>query len=219
MANEGPDIILFLDKSRLYIYAGDGVERLDFPENLVRDFEIVDKGNFDGAVDVFIKAKKIKPGKIWVVLSGAVSFNKEVPAGDPDAAQTMTKDFLEEVPFDQIISRGYRSQAGIRVISTNLEIIEALEDIFARDGFIFEGIVPSAIFPNYNTKKILDADFARFALANRKLMYQANMLQKIAPQAVHEAAEAKTKSKYLPYLLAGFGALILILILTIVLRK
>lgn len=220
MATEGRDTILFLDRDRLFVYDANNILKLDMPPQVIRDLDILDKSGFDSLVDSFINTKKIDPGKLWIILSDSVCFNKDITQADPVKLEEEVRDFLEAVPFDQIISKRFRAQTGVRIIAGNLEMIEAIVEIFERHGFDTEAITPSAIFPGYNTRKVLDADFARYIVANKGLVRQGNMLAKIAPAApTAEAPEPKKKNKLLPYLLMGFGVLLVILVATLMSRK
>jgi hypothetical protein len=222
MAVDGRRALLFLLNNGILVYDGDGIERLDIPTNIVRDLEIIDKSSFDGAVDAFIKTRKLPPANLWIILSDKVSFSKDIPKAEVSKMEEEAKNFLDAIPFDEVISKKFNSQGGgVRVIATNSEVIDALEEIFARNGFVLEGVVPSAIFTGF-TGKPLDEDFAKFALENEKLMIASNMLQTrealsaTAPQPVQGATK---KTKLLPYLLIGFGVLLVILVISIVLRS
>jgi hypothetical protein len=216
MAGEGRDTIIFLDKNRLYIYDGNGVLRLDVPENVIRDVDVIDKSSFDSLVDTFIKTKKLDPSHIWMVLADGVCFSKDVIETEPTKIDNGIKDFLEAVPFDQILSKRYRAQQGVRVIATNLEYVEAITEIFEREGFSMEGIVPGAIFPGFNPKKVLDAELAKYILENKNLMRAGNMLTKVSlPVATTETPEAPKKTKLLPFLIAGFAGLLIILVVVL----
>lgn len=212
--------VLFLDKNRIFVYDGNGITKLDIPTTIIRDIDVVDKSGLDSLLDTLIKSKKLAPGKLWIILSDTICFSRDFTEVDPVKLEVQIKDFLEAVPFDQIVSKKYRSQTGVRIIASNYEFLEAVGEIFERDGFGVEGIIPSAIFPGYNTKKILDSDFAKYILASRNVMRQGNMLQKVeAPKpAVTETTEPKKKSTLLPYLLIGFGVLIAILIAVLFIR-
>jgi hypothetical protein len=220
MAQDSHDTILFLERDRVGVYDANNILRLDMPPQVVRDIDIIDKSGFDTLIDSFIKTKKLNPGKLWIILSDAVCFSKDIVDGDTPKIEGEVKDFLEAVPFDQIISKRFRSQGGIRVIASNLELIEAVIEIFERNGFDTEAITPSAIFPGGVGKKILDPEFAKYIITNKNLVRQGNMLAKVAgPAPAPESSEPKKKNKLLPYLLAGFGLLLAILVSVLLTRK
>lgn len=102
-----------------------------------------------------------------------------------------------------------------------MELVEAVIEIFERNGFDAEAVTPAAIFPGYNTKKILDVDFARFIVANKNLVRQGNMLQKVSlpAQVAAGAPEPPKKNPLLPYLIVGFVILLAVLGLVLMMRK
>jgi hypothetical protein len=221
MAAEGHDAIIFLDKNRIYVQAGDGVIKLDVPDTIIRDVDVIDKSGFDTLVDNFIKTKKLEPSRMWVILPDTVCFTKDFSQADVVKSDSAMRDFLEAIPYDQVISKKYRSGQNIRIIATNLEYIEAVTEIFERNGFLAEGIIPGAVFPGYTTKKILDAEYAKFILENKSLMRAANMFAKITVPSNNpiEPAAPQKHGKMLPYLIAGFVVLIIILGVVLFLRK
>ena len=216
MAEGGREAIIFLDKNRIFVYDGNGILRLDIPETVIRDVDIIDKSGFDSLVDTFIKTRKLDSAQVWLVLADGICFSKDVIETDPLKIEGEIKDFLEAVPFDKVISKRYRAGGGIRVIATNLEYVEAVIEIFEKEGFVTEGIVPGAMFPGFNTKKVPDADFARYILENKNLMRMGNMLTKVTlPSNTHETTETPKKSKLLLYLISGFVILLIILVVAI----
>lgn len=220
MAEGGRDAIIFLDKNQLFVYDGNGVLKLDIPETIIRDVDIIDKSGFDSLVDTFIKTKKLNPTQVWLILADGVCFSKDVTQTDSVKIEGEIKDFLESVPFDQVLSKRYRAQQGVRVIATNLEYVEAITEIFEREEFVMEGIIPGAVFPGFNVKKVLDANFARYILENKNLMRAGNMLTKVnLPVNQPGTPEPQKKSKLLPYLIIGFIVLLIIFLAVIFLRK
>jgi hypothetical protein len=219
MATDGRDAVLFLDKNRIFVYDGDNILKVELPAGIIRDLDVIDKTGFDSLIDSFIKIKKITASHLWLVLADSVCFGKDVTQTDPIKIEDEIKDFLEAVPFDQIVSKKYRAQKGIRVIATNLELLEAIGEIFERNEFELEGIVPSAIFLGFNARKTLDLDFAKYIIASKNLIRQGNMLQKVeAPQVTPEAPAPQKKGKLLLVLIAGFSVLLIILVV-LVLKK
>ena len=219
MAEGGRDAIIFLDKNRFFVYDGNDILRVDIPETIIRDVDVVDKSGFDSLVDNFIKTKKLDPAQIWLILADGVCFNKDIIQTDPIQVESEIRDFLDAVPFDQILSKRYKADKGVRIITSNLEYIEAVIEIFARNEFVVVGVVPSAIFPVFNTKKILDTDFAKNILENKSLMRSGNMLARVnLPVSPTGNPEPKKKSKLLPFLIGGFVLLLTILIIVIVSR-
>ncbi len=220
MASEG-DTIIFIARNLFYVYDANNIFKLEVPQTVIRDLDIIDKTSLDGLVDKFVKDKKLGTGGLWIILSDEVCFSKDIGQADAAKLESEIRDFLETVPFDQIISKRFKSQAGVRVIAANLEVVEAVVEIFDRNGFVTGAVTPAVIFPGYSTKKALDPDFARFILVNKNLARQGNMLAKASlPVSTSEVPREpdKKKNRLLPYLLVGFGVLLVILVATILLR-
>lgn len=221
MAKEA-DTVLFLERNRITIYDANSILKLDVPPAVTKDMEIVDKGGFDSLLENFIKSKKLDPGLLWVVLSDEICFSHDVSEADASKLEAEVRDFLETVPFEQVISKRFKSQTGVRVIAANLEMVEAATDIFERNGFVIEAITPAAIFPGFAAKKALDPASARFIISNKNIARQGNMLARINPPRPASPAPQennKSKNKLLPYLLVGFFVLLVILVAALLLRR
>lgn len=220
MADGGHDGIIFLDRNRIFVYDGNGILRLDVPETITRDTDIIDKSGFDTLVDTFIKSKKINSLPVWLVLADGICFSKDVTEVDVIKADDEIKDFLEAIPFDKVISKKYKSAGGIRIIATNLEYIEAVMDVFDKDEFVMEGIVPGVLFPGFTTKKVLDPDFVKYILGSKNRMSMGNMLTKVTlPATSIDVPETHKKNKLLPFLLGGFALLLIILVFVLIAGK
>jgi len=216
------EAIILLDKNRIFVFNGNEFLTLDVPETVVRDIDIVDKSGFDSLVDTFIKTKRLNSAPVWLILADGICFGKDVAETDATKVEGEIKDFLDAIPFDKVISKRYRAGNGVRVIAANQEYIEAVIEIFEKNGFVTEGIVPGAMFPGFSTRKVLDADFARYILGNRDLMIMGNMLSKVfLPANTHETPQEapNKKSKLLPFLIGGFVILLIILVVVIMARR
>lgn len=223
MADGAKDTILYLDRSSLYAYTGDRIVRLDFPGEALKDLEIIDKSAFDEALDKFITLNKLQPERIWTVLSESICFTKDFETSDQAKFEKDIKEFLDAVPFDQVISKRFKSSSGVSVIAANKNLVDGITDIFERKGFRVEGVTPAIIFPTVGGRRVFDEAFAKVIMGNGQLAESGNMIQKIQPErtqtnpAETNGTPAK-KSKMLPYLIGVFAILIAILLVLLVLR-
>ncbi len=221
MAGEGRDAVLFLDKNSLSVFDGSGIANLEIPPALIRDVDVIDKSGFDTLVNDFIKTQKLAPAKLWIVFAESICFSKELNPKVPTELEDEVRDFLEAVPFDQILYKKYKGTTGVRVIATNLELAEAVGEIFERNAFGLAGLVPQALFPGFNTRKTMEADFAKTVIANKNLMRQGNMLARVEVEKSAPAEpvqEPKKQGKMLPFLIIGFVVLLVILGVVLYLR-
>lgn len=223
MSDGGRDTIIFIDRNNISIYAGDQIMRLEIPSQVLMDLDIIDKGGFDSAVDTFIKSKKISASHVWIILSEAICFSRDFEEKDQGKLENDIKNFTDAVPFDLVISKRYKSQTGVRVIASNLGFIETVREIFEREGFSVEGVVPGIIFPVVGSKRQLDAEFAKAVLTNIPLAVQANMMPKpITEKVGSEPLENNGKNHKkgtLPYLIGVFVVLIVILLVVVFTRS
>jgi hypothetical protein len=222
MADGAKDTIIYIDRNSLYVYTGDKILRADFPQNVVKDLEIIDKSGFDEVLEKFIMVNKLFPEKVWIILSEGVCFIKEFNVQDETKLEEEIKYFLDAVPFDQIISKKYKSAQGLTVIAANMNFTEGVRDIFERKGFNVMGITPALIFPSPNGKRVFDEGFVKIILGNGQIAESGNMIQKVSTepsQAIRvENGSPQKKSKMLPYLIGVFALLLVILVVALVLR-
>ncbi len=215
--------VLYLEKDRLFFYDGEKVFKLDFTPDTVRDLDLVNEDLLANLILQFIDRSKINPANYVFVIAEPALFTQESAEKDQAKLEAQFQNFIDLVPFNSVLAKKYPTAGGSKFVAVNQELVIGISESFEQRGFVRDGIVPAMIFSQIAGKKGLDADSAEYILANQNLVKGRSMLE--ATQSVQKeevaapAPGAPAKSKTLPYLLAGFGVLLIILVIVILLRR
>ncbi len=165
--------IIYIDRNNLYFYGGNvhAPLTLPFQPAVVRDIEVINAEVLEKQIGDFIKNNKIEPTESGIVIAHQSSFIKVIPPKTPpDQVEQQRKQFVENVPFEDILTKEFTSEKGIKIITTNKELAYLIRDIFNKNHFTVEFIAPSAaLYP--------DGDVTFNATAAQQILNKASMLK------------------------------------------
>jgi hypothetical protein len=198
--------VIYLMKDKFQFYSGyDGkIFEFRFVPEIVRDLDIINGGLLENLVKVFVSNNKIPPSGIVFVLAENAYFSKDFTAsaqqktGSNSAEVTkefLRKDadeFIEHVPFDNVVSKTLPIKDGIKVCATNKDFYESIAIAFEHLGFTVESVVPGVVLGNgLSLRPTLDQAMASMILQKVSGVKEYNLLgqQVFQPQVKQEAEE------------------------------
>ncbi len=153
-------IYLQRDKFQLFSpYLGRILEFRFVPE-IVRDLDIINEALLDNLVKVFVTNGKIAPSNLIFVLADTAYFTKDILLSGQDqkvsntsnavavaneVLQKQADEFIEHVPFDNVVSKTLPLKNGIKVCATNKDFYEAFVIAFEHLGFTTESVIPGLV--------------------------------------------------------------------------
>lgn len=168
--------IIVLERNSLYFYGSNilnTVLRLDFPPEIARDLEIFDKQKISDYVKSFILNNRISSANLLLILSQSVIFEKILPPMEQDKLEIEMQKFLDNVPFENIISRNFSIDKNYRIIATNKTFVDIVKAVFETKGFVFESTLPY-FFVKQNSNSGIDLQSAKNVLNNFDSLKQQN---------------------------------------------
>lgn len=145
-----PTGILFIDSSRIDVYdsSKNTVLSLDFPQELIRYSEILDREKLHDLVKSFIETNKLVPSSLIVVLAKNILFQKDFVKDQEtqEQQQLQAQTFIDNVPFEAIGSKIVPLDKGIRVIAANADLYESIMSTFQQLGFSIQSLLPVTLF-------------------------------------------------------------------------
>src|SRR3989338_4877409 len=149
---------VFKPKALLYLTRGDFIlylpkeavqTRCDFPKGSIVALEITDSGKLEGHISNFLKAAKLKPHRLTIVLSEDIYFAKQIKAQDSQKIEKLIENFLDKVPFDssQLAKKTFSQDGQLTTIATNKNLFEVVKKVFETQKWREDTIVPDLIFP------------------------------------------------------------------------
>ena len=217
--------VLLLKRDGFDYYEDKSGRILSFPFSLavVNSLEIVNLEELKMQIKAFVEINKVLRADLLIILSADILFEKDIQTQDPNIQSQETQKFLDIVPFESISTKLLPMEQGLRVITVNKNLVDAVRTSHENLGFSIEGIVPYEMLGgllsgvnslNIETSKAIIGKFdslkdASFEFENEK---------KPIPQVESHTGKS-TKSRLRLYAMLGvFGLLLLILIFLIIIR-
>lgn len=117
---------------------------MEIPPDVFADLELIDRKKIDLLIKKFITANKLGPKNIILLLSTQVTYDKDFPRGSIEIEKGI-EEFLELVPFENVISKKSLFAGRIKVIAANREFCDSIKSTFINSGFIVSGIYPLSL--------------------------------------------------------------------------
>ena len=226
MATGDHPIIIFLDRGGFVIYEDvlSNVWQFPFAPELVRNLDVVNKEQLTTLIKGFIQTNKVVPGKIVVILSDSVIFQKDLttqaqPQLDLAAKELQDKEiknFLDNVPFEETMSRVIN---GLRIVAANKDLMDTILEPFKKIGCIVNAVVPAFIYEKYiDFSGGLNKNIAKTVFQQGDILKQGSLLinEAQAPKEVPAdeipAQPAKKSNNLRQYMLSGVFVLLLLLL-------
>lgn len=238
-----PSVIYILkDKFQFYSSLDGKIYEFRFVPEVIRDLDVVNGGLLENLIKVFITNTKLPPSNIVIVLADSAYFTKDFvipPQQKPATNQrTITREllqknageFVEHVPFDNVVSKIIPIKDGLKVCATNKDFYEAIAITLEHMGFVVECVVPGIVLGNgLSLRPILDPAMANLILQKINGVKEYNMLgQKVfQPEVKQETEEVdevelermqskKPNKKRLYGMVGLLGSLIIVLVIVFV---
>lgn len=192
-----------------------GTLQVDFPPDTFADGDLINKEKFLLLLQAFIQTNKIEPCPLILVFSKSISFEKEFEENTvSEKSEAEITEFIELVPFEDVLSKIYKLNNKKRAIAFNRELFENVNYGFEREKFTVVSAVPYSVLEVMITELADNLDL-NILLSKFEVMKQYNFENDIEPLKNSDSkteAEIKTKNNKRTYLLLGvFGILAVIL--------
>lgn len=203
-----------------------------FVPEIVRDLDVVNKELLSNLLKIFISNNNIPKSSFIIVIADSASIIKDFitpPPADPQVQQSpqiqeQANEFLEHMPFEEVSSKSFPVDNGIRVYGTNKELYESVKDAFVQEGFEILMVLPAITMgTEISTKTALDADVINNIVKKEPLLKEFNLLKQTSQPVQTEenvientepVKQEKKSDKKKTILLSGvFVVLIIVLII------
>lgn len=212
-------LIIVLNPSALEIFSHETLQSwtIPLPPSIISNLEVIDRDGLDVLIADWTKKLAYQATEIIWLLSVATVFEATFPEKDKERWDTMTVQFLDTVPFEEVLSHVYAPIEGRNVVATNQDLISALRHGFAVHGYQTKAIIPLRLV---GITPPITATSAKALLANLSQLLHDNMVvpdEDTHTPLISGSPTPKPKSQ-LPLLLAVFGVLLAILAVVIYLN-
>ena len=142
--------VLFIDSNRIDVFNSlkNTVISLDFPQEIIKYSEILDREKLHLQLKSFIETNKIPPSSLIVILAKNILYQKDLVKDQETREQQelQAQDFVDNVPFEAVGSKIVPLEKGIRVIAANADLYESIMSTFQQAGFSIQSLLPVTLF-------------------------------------------------------------------------
>ena len=177
-------VIIYLKRNSLELIK-DGHDtpssHLDFPPNIAKWEEIIDRAKFENLLSSFLLKEISKREKIIILLSDEVVFQKTFPK-DQIITDGDFQKFVAAIPFDplNLSAKQVKTQNELYFTGTNKTLYEIVVSLLAQHKIKVQAVVPAIIF---GINDPLISNNLSNITSNSKLLKAANFLEKVkAPE-------------------------------------
>ncbi len=213
--------VIFLKRNSFLIYAEgrQAILSLDLPETIVKNLELLNKDQLEIYLKDFFEKNRLGPLSLIIVPTDEVLFEKNLANAKVTELQAEVGKFLANVPVDEPLSKVYKQDGGYKITVLNSDFASYLKASFVDLGCTIEAFIPYfAAVKDLNSTNLSTIEIARNIIKRLDTLKPDQFVfmdeeqiptEKPVIQTVPSAKKSETKT--LPYLLATFGFLLLIL--------
>jgi hypothetical protein len=241
--------VIYIQRDKFQIYSPLMASVLEFrfvPE-MIRDLDVINKELLEGVLKIFIEQNKIPVGNLVVFLADNVAFVKDFKLPDTSSSDQKSgeegsvdkakkamlekevKDYIELTPFEEVASKRFVIENGVRVFITNKDLYLSIKEAFEKEGFAVDMVIPGLLLGNnISAQPTLTPQIAEFVLQHVSTLKQNNLLVKdIVQEEFKEEPEkeennfdvkeekVKPKTNKRLFLLIGVFALLIIALVVV----
>lgn len=209
-------LVILVTRGSLEIFGeGDSaVQSLPLPATIVDNLEVLNKDALYTLITDWTKQKTYRDTEITWVLSPEICFTQVISSTDQDNIDSETLQFLDTVPFEEIVSRIYSTTTGRLLVATNQALINALIQGFSLHGYTTHSVVPGQILGIESglTPELIGLTRKKAGeLKRESLLVPVLAEPKMSPQVLAVGTSVQKPKSQLPLLLTIFLVLLAIL--------
>lgn len=208
--------IFYLEGHRAIFYGGNVINMisLEWPLDVIKDLEVLNKEKLATLIQAFVQSNNIVPCSVLIVLSQAVTFEKDLQESPSEDQDREMQKFIDVVPFEEVISRIIKLEKKWKIVAINKELYEPIRDAFEKQGFLIISVVPASVLQETMPELVENLDFS-IILSKADDIKQYSLLIAEEPQNTTYETKKTWKNKRTLLLLGIFGLLLLILLVLI----
>lgn len=217
-------LVILVSKSSLQIHVvgEEKIETLNIPPTLISNMEIINKDGLYTLITEWLKLHPHPNAEIIWLLSSDICFEHALTSSEQDKVDSETLQFLDTVPFEDVLSRTYKPLEWRLIIAVNKDLIMSYIQGFTLHGYATRAVIPAKIL---QADAVLTVEVGHNAVKHASEFVRESLISPPSPleayiQSPTEPSGVASKPKsQLPMLLGVFGVLLAILGIVIYLSK
>ena len=186
--------ILYLAKNGLALYSEKtkGIFQLNFRPEVVKDLEITNRDQLNLNIKSFIDSNKIIPFPLIMIVSHKMFFEKDFPPLSKEQQVIETQKFLDNIPFEVIVSTAFGTEKSYKIVAANGHFIEGVRKAFEALGFAINIAIPAIAFGNIGEE--LNQVTIKIIFSKYPALKQYNLL-KNEPEASSQSSQKESEKE------------------------
>jgi hypothetical protein len=137
---------IYIDQNGLLVFTTTtpSVLQFPFPQDIVRDLEIINKDLLQKEIEKLIKDNALQPSRYVFALSGNLLFEKPFLDSKTPDSQKEIQSFLDNIPFEHTATIIFEN-AESKLIATNKDLYQTLARLLEHQGSVVEYILPAYV--------------------------------------------------------------------------
>lgn len=162
MLTKNHPVILFIDRFGFSVYQDvlTNIPKFNFTSDLVSNMDVVNGDQFKSLIATFIQINKMVPSCLVIILSDDIIYIKDLAASqkaipaqgakvepvDDREHQEDIRNFLEDIPFEEVMAKTIRIGEANRVVAVNRDLVMTIMNVFTGKGFAIEAVIPGFMY-------------------------------------------------------------------------
>lgn len=139
--------VIFIGRSGIQFFstAFPNIVSLPFDPKVVKDLDVIDPKTLQSQISTFIGQNKMIPSVVLFVFSEPSCFYQDLKETDDAKLKLLLQEFVNNVPFETVLTKVYKTRDGVRVVSVNERLYREVAATFQSKGFVSLGAIPSFV--------------------------------------------------------------------------
>jgi hypothetical protein len=209
-------VILLSKNSMQLVGLGDEkIQTLPIPGTVISNMEVVNKDALYTLITNWLNNRPHTGAEIIWILAPDICFEHVITSTEQALIDSETLQFLDSVPFEEVLSRVYKPLEWRLIIAVNKDLIMS-----AIQGFILHAYPTKAVVPGrvLQAEGVLTQEIAQNAVKHAAELGRESLVSAPSPvitapvQPTNASAQESKPKSQLPLLLGVFGVLLVILV-------
>lgn len=191
--------VLYIDRNQAMFYM-DGMAAaipIVFPPGTISDLEVLNREKLTAMLQAFIEINSITPKNIIMVLAKSITFEKDIPLENEAQTLEEMQKFLDVIPFEQVISSGFRLSKSIKLLAANKDFCDSFRRSLMSQNFSVIALIPGTIIQETMSEFANEMNVP-LLLKRIEMIKQYNLLtQQEITTPTEKKAEEKKYSRHL----------------------
>lgn len=217
-------LVILLSKNSLQL-VGMGEEKVQtvpIPTDVVANMEVINKDGLYTLITNWLAQRPHTSAELIWLLSPDICFEHVITSTEQSKIDSETLQFLDTVPFQDVLSRVYKPLEWRLIVAVNKDLIMSAIQGFTLHGYPSKAVIPAKVV---QADGVLTTEIAQSVVKRANELSRESLVSAPSPYtstpvstSSSQGTEPKPKSS-LPLLLSIFGGLLVILVIVILVTR